>query len=76
MKSIMIDQKEYVVVETISLDDIKYIYLSYIDDEKDICIRKEVKGDILPLDNEKEFQKSLLLFAQKNKDLMLDLLNK
>lgn len=74
MRSFMIDNKEYVAVEQIPNKEVLYLYLANTNDEKDICVRKEVKGEILPLDNEEEFKKAMLLFSKKNKDLMKYLL--
>ncbi len=74
MRSFMIDNKEYVAVEQIPNKEVLYLYLANTNDEKDICVRKEVKGEILPLDNEEEFKKAMLLFSKKNKDLLKYLL--
>ena len=75
MRVIELDNNEdYIVVERIISKDTIYLYLANANDEKDICIRKEVKNEILPLDDEKEFQKAMLLFSKKNKDLMKYLL--
>ena len=68
------NNEDYIVVERIISKDTIYLYLANANDEKDICIRKEVKNEILPLDDEKEFQKAMLLFSKKNKDLMKYLL--
>ena len=35
-----------------------------------IELRKEINGDIKTLDDEKEYQKAMMLFAKKNKDYM------
>ena len=73
---ILEDDEEYVAVEEIPNNEVTYLYLANLKDEKDICVRKEIKDEILPLDSEEEFNKAMLLFSQKNKDLMKDLLDK
>ena len=76
MKTIKLeDDEEYVAVEQISNKDVVYLYLANIKDENDICVRKKVEDTIMPLEDEKEFQKAMILFAKKNKELMKYLLN-
>ncbi len=63
---------EYIIIDEIEKDGNKYVFLSKEDDEKDLAIRK-VQGDYLVgLDDEEEFDKAMILFADKHKDLLSD----
>lgn len=71
------DKQEYAIVDTISIDDTKYIYLGLakeMENEKmenpEIIIRKYDKKEkyILGLDTEEEYNKALETFANKWKD--------
>lgn len=75
MNTVTIGTKEYAIIDEITSNDIKYIYLANVKNPKDVCVRKEVKEELLPLDDEKEFKKSMLLFVKKNKEEIKDLLN-
>lgn len=66
-----IDDKVYLVIDTIYDNEIKYVYFINEQDQKDIFIRKEVKENdknyLIGLDNEEEILKALKLFEEKNK---------
>ena len=64
------DDIEYVAVERIIDGGTIYLYLAEINNEENLCVRKEINGDIKTLDDEKEYQKAMMLFAKKNKDYM------
>ncbi len=72
------DNEEYVIVDTILIEDTKYIYLSLpneIESEEiempEIIIRKYDKKEkyILGLDTEEEYNKALKVFVNKWKKL-------
>lgn len=66
-----LDNKNYLVVDTIKDNDIKYVYLSNEEDANDFLVQKEVKENektyLVNLDNEEEFVKAMHLFEEKNK---------
>ena len=50
-----VDDIKYIVVNEIDFNNIHYVYLSNINDNQDIMVRR-VNGDILePLESEQEF---------------------
>lgn len=59
----------YVIVETIEIDNNKYVYLTNIEDEKDFCIRKIIIENneeiLIGLDSEEEFNKALSYLQEK-----------
>lgn len=62
---ITIDNQDYMIIKELKKENINYIYLSNINDEKDILIKKIIDDNpdyLLSLDNNEEFQKALLLF--------------
>lgn len=62
-----IDNEDYILLDQIN----DYLYLSNENDASDMMIRKVDHNDeynLLPLDNEEEFDKALLLFTSKNID--------
>lgn len=72
------DKQEYAIVDTISIDDTKYIYLGLakeMENEKmenpELIIRKYDKKEkhILGLDTEEEYNKALEVFVNKWKEL-------
>lgn len=64
------DGNTYIIVEQINIDNIKYVYLTNENNEKDFCIRKSIieNGEefLVGLDSVDEFQKVLLCFLKKN----------
>ena len=65
MKSVVEDNVEYIIIAEIKDNEIKYLYLANAKNESDICVRKDVNGKIYPLDDEKEFNKAMVLFYKK-----------
>lgn len=61
--------KKYMILDTIEIDGIKYIYLSQIENDQEFCIRKLSLDelDILGLDSEEEYNKALKAYAEKEK---------
>lgn len=66
-----IDGKNYDVIDTILVEDIKYVYLANQEDDEDFFVRREVTRDekkyLQPLGSEEELKKALELFYEKNK---------
>ena len=67
-----INNKEYMLLKEIELNNIKYLYLVNTNNEEDYIFRKILKEDsdyILPLDNEEEVKKvSLLILNNELKE--------
>ncbi len=65
------DGLDYFVLDEIEKDNVTYVYLANVLDETDFCIRKvnmNVNEYLLVgLDNEKEFDRALEIFTDKNK---------
>ena len=64
------DGIKYVIIDTLKIDNNKYIFLSNINDENDMCIRKVVvKEDnqeyLVLLDSEEEFNEVMQRYNQK-----------
>lgn len=54
--------KDYIIVAKKQCNGIEYLYLSVKDDEEDMCIRKLIGDNIVPLDNENELIEAVKLF--------------
>lgn len=67
-----LDNKSYLVVDTIIKDTCKYIYLVNQEDDNDFLIRKQVVRDmknyLYPLSSLEEFKMTLELFQEKNQE--------
>lgn len=58
------DNKDYMLLDQIY----DYVYLSNVDDRRDMMIRKVDPNDdevLLPIEDDEEFEKALLLLTQK-----------
>ena len=58
------DDKDYMLLDQIR----DYVYLSNVDDRRDMMIRKVDPNDdevLLPIKDDEEFEKALLLLTQK-----------
>lgn len=68
------DNKDYLVLDTLEIDEIKYIYLCLVTDQekKSVCIRKLVDDEknIVGLDSEEEYKKALNAYIIKYKDIV------
>jgi len=66
------DGIEYAVIDEIKHDNNRYIYLTNINNYEDFCIRKILlegtEEFIVGLDDDKEFDLALMLFAKNHKD--------
>lgn len=61
---VTIDEKKYMIMNQMKDNNITYFYLSNVDDENDIMIRKAYDEDLdtlLVLDNKEEVDKALAL---------------
>lgn len=69
------DNKEYVILDTIEIDGIKYLYLAHLSDpeKRTACIRKLVDNNIniAGLDTEEEYNKALNAYIEKYKDIVV-----
>lgn len=69
MKTIIIDNKEYCIIDTIMIDDTEYTYFINTSDETDFFFKKTTikNGEkyYSPLKDKNEFEKVLLSFAKK-----------
>ena len=63
------DDKEYNVVDKLSLNGFTYLILANVSDDSDICVRKEVEKDgksyIAMLANDEELENVLKEFAKE-----------
>lgn len=70
LEIITIGSKDYAVIDEIE----NYVFLSNIDNELDVMVRKSIKEKdkekLVALDTEEEFNKAMILFTKKNKDLL------
>lgn len=57
--------KVCVIIDEIISDNIKYIYLTNIENSKDYTIRKEENDSLIGLDDEEEFEKAMELLIKK-----------
>lgn len=68
------DNRDYIILDTIEIDNIKYIYLVLATEEeqKSVCIRKIVDNgeNIAGLDSEEEYRKALSAYTEKYKDIV------
>ena len=58
------DDKDYMLLDQIC----DYVYLSNVDDRRDMMIRKVDPSDdevLLPIEDDEEFEKAILLLTQK-----------
>lgn len=61
---VLIDNIKYEIVMEKSLNDKTFLYLTNINDDSDMLIRKYTHdnlGTLKPLDNDKEFEEAMLL---------------
>lgn len=54
VKTYNIDNKDYVVVNELDINNVHYYYLSCYDDPNDVLLQKLVNGYLVPLDDESE----------------------
>ena len=71
MECVVLDDGiEYLIVDTEVIDNTEYTLFANVNDEEDICFRKTSieNGEryFVGLDDEKEFEKVLLVFTKKN----------
>lgn len=71
MKSIVLDDGiEYLIYDTEIINNIEYTLFSNINDPSDICFRKTITENdeqfYVGLNDDREFEKILLVFTKKN----------
>lgn len=63
------NEKDYEIIDTIKINDNKYLILSNEVDDYDICVRKIIMKDnkehITKLDSKEEFEEVMTTFYQK-----------
>lgn len=68
------DNKDYVILDTIEIDGIKYVYLVLAtnEEQKSVCVRKLVDNEenLAGLDSEEEYKKALDAYILKYKDIV------
>lgn len=66
------DGQDYMIVDEIVIDEVKYVYLAKEQDISNFCIRKEniINNSqyLVGLDNKEEFDKALQTFAVKHQN--------
>ena len=62
------NQKEYAIIKELIIDNITYVYLNNINDNKDFTIRKKDHQDLIGLDNLEELEKVMAYFTIKRND--------
>lgn len=65
---ILDDNKKYCIINEIIYNNIKYLYLTNIENIDDFTIRKEMNNEFVGLDNEEEFDKVVDIFIKKIAD--------
>ena len=70
MRILTTDNKKYILIEELKNNDVTYLYLVNEKDQEDIIIQKEINGEILPLEDENDFKKSLAIFAKEHKNII------
>lgn len=56
---------DYIVMNEVTYNDIKYVYLSNELDEKDSMVRKLINEELVPLDSETELLSVIKLISKK-----------
>ena len=68
---LILDNKKYLVVDTIEANNVKYVYFVDDDDDNDFFVRKEVTENeekfLIGLDDDQEYDKAMNLFIEKHK---------
>ena len=64
------DEKEYIIVDEDTIDNVKYTFFTEIEHPEKFCFRKTITENneeyFVGLDNDNEFNKVLLHFTKKN----------
>lgn len=72
-----IEGKEFIEVDSITIDSTTYLFLSNKENINDFCIRKVIYVDneeyLDGLETEEEFNKAMAEFANKNKEEITNL---
>ena len=65
LKVVEIDDKSYLILKEATKNDKTFLYLSNINDDEDTLIRKIEDDNILPLENDTEFELACNLFIKE-----------
>ncbi len=57
--------KKYCIIKEFIYNNVKYLYLTNIEDINDFTIRKEINDEFVGLDNEEEFNKIVDILINK-----------
>ncbi len=70
LDAITLEGREFVIVDEIILNGVKYVHLASAENYEDFCIRKIIVRDneeiLTGLDSDEEFDNALREFAKKN----------
>jgi len=70
LDAIKLEDREFVIIDEVIINDITYVHLASADDPEEFCIRKIIidnnKELLTPLDNDLEFDVALDAFIKKN----------
>lgn len=59
------NNKKYCIIKEIMHNNIKYLYLTNIEDINDFTIRKEINDEFIGLDDEEEFNQIVDIFINE-----------
>lgn len=68
LEVVEIDDKTYFILKEATSNNKTYLYLSNINDEEDTLIRKLEDTNVLPLEDDKEFEVACNLFIKEISD--------
>lgn len=70
LDAITLEGKDFIIIDEIVIDNVKYVHLASAKDPKDFCIRKiiirEEEEILTGLDSDSEFDMALDAFVKKN----------
>lgn len=68
------DGINYIILDEISFETNRYVYLSNADNKSDFCIRKIISKDgkeiLVGLSDDNEFDTAMLLFSKKHENVL------
>lgn len=76
VKIIDLENGTYAIIDEISIDNTKYVYLAKEDNTLDFCIRKVILENneeyLVKLDNDQEFEKAAKIFVDKHQKELVE----
>ncbi len=76
VKIIDLENGTYAIIDEISIDNTKYVYLAKEDNPLDFCIRKTILENneeyLVKLDNDQEFEKAAKIFVDKHQQELVE----